>query len=350
MNRKLLKWPTIPINVVPDKRISDLAEEMLETGFQGRKLAEVVEIWCNMLRRRNATIWMGLAGAMVPAGMRKIISYLIRRRMIDVLVSTGANMYHDCFEAYGYKHYVGTHIVDDGKLRKLKVDRIYDVFADEKRFYRFDNWIEREVTTMFADGHPYSSREILKTMGQLLSKGNKEKDSIIISAHEVGLPIFAPAICDSSIGFSIMFANRRRGRRIILDQLKDVDESSKITEKSKWTGVIYIGGGLPKNFIQQTAVIASYQTRHDRSHSAAIQITTDSPQWGGLSGCTFEERQSWGKIGARARMAACYCDATIALPFVAHALSERFKKLTRNVPVFYWQNGKLDIGYEKRRL
>lgn len=225
---------------------------------------------------------MGLAGAMVPTGMRKIISYLIRRRMIDVLVSTGANMYHDCFEAFGYKHYVGTHIVDDVKLRKLRVDRIYDVFANEKRFYRFDNWIEKKVATMLADGHPYSSREVLRILGQLLSKEAKEKDSIVISAHEAGVPVFAPAICDSSIGFSIMFSNRRGGRRIIIDQLKDVDESSRITEKSKWTGVIYVGGGLPKNFIQQTAVIASYQTRHDRSHSAAIQITTDSPQWGGV--------------------------------------------------------------------
>lgn len=350
MDKKLLKWPTTPISVAPDKKIGDLTEQMLEIGFQGRKLAEVVEIWCNMLRRRRTIIWMGLAGAMVPAGMRKIISYLIRRRMIDVLVSTGANMYHDCFEAFGYKHYVGTHIVDDVKLRKLRVDRIYDVFANEKRFYRFDNWIEKKAATMLADGHPYSSREVLRILGQLLSKEAKEKDSIVISANEAGVPVFAPAICDSSIGFSIMFSNRRGGRRIIIDQLKDVDESSRITEKAKWTGVIYVGGGLPKNFIQQTAVIASYQTRHDRSHSAAIQITTDSPQWGGLSGCTFEEGQSWGKIGGRAKMAVCYCDATIALPFIAHALSERFRKLTRNVPVFDWRNGKLNIEYEKRRL
>ncbi|MGQ9513999.1 MAG: deoxyhypusine synthase [Thermoproteota archaeon] len=350
MIRHFLRCPTTPICVLPDKKISELSKEMLHIGFQGRKLAEVVEVWCSMLRRRNAVIWLGLAGAMVPAGMRKIVSYLIRRRMIDVLVSTGANMYHDFFEALGYKHYVGTHTIDDIKLRKMKIDRIYDVFADEKRFYKVDIVIEKNVTTMLADNYPYSSRQVLRILGQYLSKAARDKDSILATAYNADVPIFAPAICDSSIGFSIMFANRRRSRKIILDQLKDVEESSRITEKAKWSGVIYIGGGVPKNFIQQTAVIASYQTRHDRSHSAAIQITTDSPQWGGLSGCTFEEGQSWGKIGFRAKTAVCYCDATIALPFVSHALSERFLKLTRYIPVFNWQERNLTIEYKRMRL
>jgi len=346
----LLKWPTIPIGVAPDKRISDLAEEMLEIGFQGRKLAEATEVWCNMLRRRNAVIWMGLAGAMIPAGMRRTISYLIRRRMIDVLVSTGANIYHDCFEALGGKHYVGSHLADDVRLRKQRVDRIYDVFADEDRFYKFDLWIERTFTQVLRDNYSYSSREVLHMLGRVLSKEANEKDSILVSAYESGVPIFTPAICDSSLGFSIMFANRRRGRRIILNQLKDVEESSRLTEKAKLTGVVYIGGGLPKNFIQQTAVIASYQTRHDRSHSAAIQITTDSPQWGGLSGCTLEEGQSWGKIKAKAKKVTCYSDATIALPFISHVLSERFKRFRRDVPIFNWHDGSPDIEYRRMRL
>lgn len=350
MVKKLLTWPTIPIGVEPDKKISDLSEQMLEIGFQGRKLAEAAEVWCTMLRRRNALIWMGLAGAMVPAGMRRTISYLIRRRMIDALVSTGANLYHDCFEAFGHKHYVGSHMVDDVRLRKQRVDRIYDVYADEDRFYKLDVWIEKSFTSMLRDNYSYSSREVLQILGRALSKEADGRDSILVSAYEAGVPVFAPAICDSSLGFSIMFANRRRGKRIVLNQLKDVDESSRITEKSKWTGVIYIGGGVPKNFIQQTAVIASYQTRHERSHSAALQITTDSPQWGGLSGCTLEEGQSWGKIRAKAKKVTCYCDATIALPFISHVLSERFRRLRRDVPIFNWQDGGLDIEYRRLRL
>jgi deoxyhypusine synthase len=361
--KKILKIPTEPIDVWPDKKISELTEEMLYTGYQGRKLAETIQVWSKMLKKKKIVIWFGLAGAMVPAGMRKIISYLIRRRMVDVIVSTGANLYHDCVEALGIKHYVGTHLADDVKLRKMRIDRIYDVFASEKKFYWVDSWIERDFSRTLRDYYLHSSREILYLLGKRLNQVAKDKNSILINAYKQKVPIFCPAFGDSSIGFSVMFANRRkivqkvgdkkvilRRKRIVWDGLKDVDESSKITEKAKTTGVIYIGGGVPKNFIQQTAVIASYQTRHDKSHSFAIQISTDLPQWGGLSGCTFEEGKSWGKIGPYAKMVQCYADATIALPFVVHSLSEKFKKLKREVPIFEWRGGDLKIKYEKMKL
>jgi deoxyhypusine synthase len=361
--RRFLKLPTDPIYVSPDKKISQLTDEMLFTGFQGRKVAEAVQAWSRMLKRRNIVIWFGLAGAMVPAGMRRLISYLIERRMIDVIVSTGANLYHDLFEALGGKHFVGTHLIDDVKLRRERVDRIYDVFADEERFYETDLWIEKFFARTLRDDYPYSSREVLHLLGRLLNKHAKDKDSILVSAYRSGVPIFCPAFGDSSLGFSLMFANRRgrvtniggkkivlKKKRIIVDYLKDVDECSRITEKAKQTGVIYIGGGVPKNFIQQTAVIASYQTRHDKSHSYAIQISTDMPQWGGLSGCTFEEGQSWGKIGFRAQRVQCYADATIVLPLIVHSLSEKFRRLRRDVPVFEWRSNDLKITYERMRL
>jgi len=362
---KILAHPTEPIEVWPDKSISELTREMLAIGFQGRKLAEVIEIWARMIKRKNLVIWFGLAGAMVPAGMRKIIAYLIRRRMIDVLVTTGANMYHDFCEGMGMKHYIGTHLIDDNKLRKMKVDRIYDIYADEEKFYKYDNIISGDFSLMLKDNYPYSSREIFYLLGKFLNKYGKDKYSILASAYKSGVPVFCPAFGDSCIGFSIMFMNRRkkekivkiRGkptllkkRNIIVDALKDVHETARIREKTKYSGVIYIGGGTPKNFIQQTAVIASYQTRHDRSHNFAVQITTDLPQWGGLSGCTFEEARSWGKESKNAKTAMCHCDATIALPIVVHALSERFKKLKRNVPIFKWKNNDLVVKFEKMRL
>jgi len=350
MVNKFLKHATIPIEVWPEKKISELAKDMTMTGFQGKNLGLAVEIWARMLKKRNILIWFGLTGAMVPAGMRRIVSYLIKRRMIDVVVATGANLYHDCFEALGGKHYQGTHMIDDMKLRKNKVDRIYDVFANEHKFYEADLWIEKVFSTTLRNHYPYSSREILFQLGKMLKEHEKAKDSILVNAYENNVPIFCPALGDSSIGFSVMFANRRRDKRIIVDQIKDVNESSRITEKTRYSGVIYIGGGTPKNFIQQTAVIAGYQTRHDRSHSYAIQITTDAPHWGGLSGCTFEEAQSWGKIRKNARMVACYCDATIALPIVVHALSDRFKRLTRNVPLIDFKNGDVKLSYEKMRV
>lgn len=361
--RRFLKLPTSPIGINPDKKISQLIDEMLLIGFQGRKVAEVVQVWSRMLKKKNIVIWFGLAGAMVPAGMRRLISYLIERRMVDVVVSTGANLYHDFFEALGGKHYVGTHLVDDVKLRRERVDRIYDVFADEEKFYETDLWIEKVFARTLRDDYPYSSREILYLLGKLLSRHAKDKNSILVSAYRSCVPIFCPAFGDSSLGFSLMFANRRgrvtsidgkktilKKKRIIVDYLKDVDECSRITEKARQTGVIYIGGGVPKNFIQQTAVIASYQTRHDKSHSYAIQISTDVPQWGSLSGCTFEEGQSWGKIGSRAKRVQCYADATIVLPLVVHSLSEKFRRLRRDVPVFQWKGNDLRITYEKMRL
>ncbi len=361
--KKFLKLPTDPIEIHPDKKISQLTDEMLFTGFQGRKVAEVVQVWSRMLKKKNIVIWFGLAGAMVPAGMRRLISYLIERRMVDVIVSTGANLYHDLFEALGGKHYVGTHLIDDVKLRRERVDRIYDVFANEKNFYEADLWIEKFFARTLRDDYPYSSREILYLLGKVLNKYAKDKDSILINAYENSVPVFCPAFGDSSLGFSIMFSNRRgrvtsingkkivlKKKRIIVDYLKDVDESSKITERARQTGVIYIGGGVPKNFIQQTAVVASYQTRHNKSHSYAVQVSTDLPQWGGLSGCTFEEGQSWGKIGFRAQRVQCYSDATIVLPLVVHSLSEKFKRLSRNVPRFEWRNNDLRIAYEKTRL
>jgi len=350
MVKKFLKIPTQPIEVWPEKKISELTKEMLLTGFQGRKLAETIELWAKMLRRKNIVIWFGLAGALVPAGMRKIISYLIQRRMIDILVATGANLYHDCCEALGVKHFVGTHMIDDVKLRKRRVDRIYDVFADEKKFYKVDIIIEKEFCQLLKDNYPYSSREVLFALGKFLNKRAKDRNSIIVSAFKNKVPIFCPTLHDSCLGFSMMNANRRRKRKIIVDELKDVHETSRITEKAKHTGVIYIGGGVPKNFIQQTAVIASYQTRHERSHNFAIQITTDVPQWGGLSGCTFEEGQSWGKISGDAKKVSCYTDATIALPIISHALSEKFKKLKREIPVFEWRSNDLKIKYEKMKL
>jgi len=347
---RFLKVPTVPLEVSGKETISDLLVGMRSTAFQGRKLAEVADVWSRMLKKKDCTIWLGIAGALVPAGMRKIISYLIRRRMIDVLVSTGANLYHDCFEARGQRHYVGSALLNDVQLRKQRIDRIYDVLADEQKFYRTDTWIEREFCSYLLDNRPYSSREILHLLGKILEEKGREKESILIDAYKSHVPIFCPALADSALGFSIMFANRKRGRRIVLDNLKDVDESSRITEKARVTGVVYLGGGVPKNFIQQTAVIASYQTRHDKSHSLAAQMTMDMPVWGGLSGCTFEEAQSWGKIGRTARTATCYVDITIALPIIARALVERYKRLRRSVPMFDWDTQGLTISYERLRL
>ena len=325
---------------------------MAFTGFQGRKLGEAAELWTTMLKKREMVIWLGLAGAMVPAGMRSIVTYLIRRRLIDVLVTTGATLYHDAYETIGGRHFQGTDQIDNVMLRKQRIDRVYDVYADERKFCKLDVMIEKIFSQRLQSGKPYSSREVLYEFGKWLSELVKDRDGICVAAYESGIPVFVPSYCDSGMGFSLMFANRRRKRHIIVDHMRDVEESSRITEKSNHTSVIVVGGGVPKNFIQQTAVIASYQTRHDRTHDFAIQFTTDVPQWGGLSGSTFEEAQSWGKYNPHAKMVQCFVDATIALPIVTQALSQRFKRLRRRVPRFNWNEhgNNLSIQFQPLRL
>ncbi|MGP8329850.1 MAG: deoxyhypusine synthase [Methanosarcinaceae archaeon] len=331
--------PTNPVDV-KNRSISELIDAMLTTGFQGRKLAESVQVWHNMLKEDDLTILMGLSGAMVPAGMRKIISYMIQNRMIDCLVSTGANIFHDCHEALGMNHYVGSHLADDEKLYKHGVDRIYDVFAIENEFRNVDHLISDFAKTL--EDRAYSSREFMYVLGKEIARRGGEDDSIVVSAYNHGVPIFTPALCDSSIGIGLTIA-RRDGCIANIDQIQDVDEITQIVERSQKTGVIYVGGGVPKNFIQQTEVVASIMGINVSGHDYAIQYTTDVPHWGGLSGCTFDEAVSWGKIAPQAKKVQVFVDATIALPIVSHALHEKIRESDRLYPVFDWEG---DNGLE----
>jgi deoxyhypusine synthase len=341
---KFLRRPTVPV-AVTDKSVAELTEAMAGTGFQGRKLGESVETWAHMLKDDKLTIFMGLTGAMCPAGMRKVISYFIQSRMIDCLVSTGANMFHDVHESLGGHHYVGSHVVSDEALFKEGVDRIYDVFAVEEQFRSTDHLISHFSETLEPD-RPYSSREFMFLLGKWLYERGADHDSVVVSAYMHDVPIFVPALCDSSIGIGLMVA-RRNGHAINVDQMKDVDEITQIIESSRKTGVIYVGGGVPKNFIQQTEVIASILGLPIEGHSYAIQYTTDSPHWGGLSGCTFEEAVSWGKINAIAPKVQVFVDATIALPIVSHALAQKTRAYIkkRKAPRYGWNGGKLKMRY-----
>lgn len=333
--------PTRPVEI-GDRSVSELMDAMQYTGFQGRKLAESVKAWENMLKEESVTIFMGLSGAMVPAGMRKTITYLIENRLIDCLVSTGANVFHDCHEALGLKHYVGSHMADDEELFEHGVDRIYDVFAYEEEFRNTDHFIAEFAKKH--DGKNYSSREFIRLLGKEISeKGDKQ--SIISSAYRHNVPIFIPALCDSSIGIGLTIA-RRLGCNVNIDQIKDVDEITRMVELSGKTGVIYVGGGVPKNFIQQTEVVASIMGHDVAGHEYAIQYTTDVPHWGGLSGCTFDEAVSWGKVAKEAKKIQVFVDATIALPIVTQALHEKTKHVKRNIPSFVWDAGVAEICFE----
>lgn len=322
-----------------DRSIADLATDMSQMGFQAGQLGESLRVWQEMLDQ-DITIFLGLAGAMVPAGMQEMISYLISNRYVDCLVSTGANLFHDLCEGLGIVHYRGNACADDAYLKKCKIDRIHDVFVSEIELHKADNYISDLIKGLRTD-ISYSSRELMEMLGKDLPE-----TTILGSAARAGVPIFVPALSDSSIGIGMVIA-WREGHKVNVDQIRDVDEITQMTEKSEQTGVVFIGGGVPKNFIQQTKVIAELMGNYRRGHDYAIQYTTDIPHFGGLSGCTFSEAVSWGKVDSKAKKVQVFSDATISVPLVVHALKE-IKPVRKSVPVFEWNGSDLTIRYERR--
>jgi deoxyhypusine synthase len=338
MKHTYLKKPVQPVDLETITTVSELLSAFQHTSFQSRTLARCAEVFMHMVEDPvRPTIFLGLAGAMVPAGMKGVLSTLIRRRMVDVIVSTGANMYHDFVEAMGEHHYLGSPDADDGVLREEGIDRIYDTFADESQFRRFDHMVEQLADDMVKEGATrVSSRFFLKRLGQYVDEnGSAEgrKDSIVWNGWVYGVPIFVPALSDSSLGLALTQHHIRYVEKglnpLSIDAIRDNYEILQIKKAAPKTGVIYVGGGVPKNYIQQTAYLQDMFGIPDAGHDYGFQITTDSPQWGGLSGATFREGLSWGKEKPEGEYVICYCDATIAFPLIVKATLERCAPLKR---------------------
>ena len=330
MAKKYLEKKISHIDLTKVSKVSDLLIGFQETSYQSRTLAQCVEVYKAMLEDpERPTIFLGLAGAMVPAGMKKVISLLVQRLMLDVLVSTGANMYHDTVEALGYHHYVGRPDADDAQLYEHGIDRIYDTFGNEKEYRVVDRRVEKLADKLAElETRGISSRRFMQHLGQFIDEEAEEdkRDSIVWNCWKLGIPIFVPAICDSSLGLAVtqhrFHALEEKRQTLVLDQIADNIEIFTIKKASEKTGVIYVGGGVPKNYIQQTAYLQDMFGIPDSGHDYGFQITTDRPEWGGLSGCTFREGMSWGKERKGGRYAACYCDATIALPIIVKGVLE----------------------------
>lgn len=338
MKSKYLKEPIRPIDLEKIQTISELLSAFNWTSFQSRTLARCADIFVAMLEDpRRPTIFLGLAGAMVPAGMKGVIATMVKRNMVDIIVSTGANMYHDLVEALGEHHYLGSPDVDDRVLKEQGIDRIYDTFANESKFRMIDKMIELFANEMAKrDIGGVSSRFFLNQLGGFIDeKGRAEhkRCSIIWNCWRNSVPIFVPALNDSSLGLAltqhyVKFVEKGL-RPLMLDEIRDNYELFQIKKTAPKTGVIYVGGGVPKNYIQQTAYLQDMFGIPDAAHDYGFQITTDSPQWGGLSGATFQEGLSWGKEKSEGEYVTCYCDATIALPLIVKATLERCKGLEK---------------------
>ncbi|HYA56254.1 MAG TPA: deoxyhypusine synthase [Nitrososphaerales archaeon] len=325
MSRKEVLSKPVSTIEVGKKSISTLLDEMSQTGFQGKKLGEVARIWADMARAKGLTVFLGLTGSLSTTGQWKIVRWLVEKRYVDVIVSTGANISEDILEALGYHYYQGTWLADDEELLKLKIDRFYDVYADELQYRKLERTIYNFADTLDPK-KVYSTREFLYGFGEFLS--NKGIDSIVAAAQRAKVPIYSPGLIDSGYGVALSLLRREKGKMIRLDQTKDMEELAQIAERTKKTGVVYLGGGVPKDTIQLSTIIKSLSKggEEETPHEFAIQITADSPQWGGLSGCTLEEAISWGKISSNAKKAVLYADITLALPLVAHALNEKVSR------------------------
>lgn len=319
--KEVLSNPVATIEV-GKKSVSALLDEMSQTGFQGKKLGEAAKIWAEMSKQKDLTIFLGLTGSLSTTGQWKIIRWLVEHRYVDVVVSTGANLSEDILEALGYHYYQGTWLADDEELLRMKIDRFYDVYADEMQYRKLERTIYKFASGLEGE-KIYSTREFLHEFGGFLD--HRGIDSIVAAAYRAKVPVYSPGLIDSGYGVALSLLRREKGKMIRLDQTKDMEELAQIAERTKKTGVVYLGGGVPKDTIQLATIIKSLSRggEQETPHEYAIQITADSPQWGGLSGCTLEEAISWGKISSEGKKATLYADITLALPLVVHALNEK---------------------------
>jgi deoxyhypusine synthase len=309
--------------------VGDLADAYGDAGIGAADLHQAVDIAGDMFGDNDTTVFMGLAGAMVPAGMRDIVSELIRDGYVDVLVTTGANLTHDAIEAIGGKHHHGTEEPEPGtslrehdeSLRDEEVDRIYNVYLPQEYFAAFENHLRTEVFPTIEE--TVSIQRLTEELGRANAAVNErdavaEDPGIAAAACEHDVPIYCPAIQDSVLGLQAWMYGQTTDFR--LDATADMTDLTDRAFDADSAGAFLVGGGVPKNFVLQTMLVAP------RAYDYAVQLTMDPPQTGGLSGATLDEARSWGKLEKAARNASVYADATITLPIVVAAAREQIDR------------------------
>jgi deoxyhypusine synthase len=314
---RFLQTPIEPFAVEAGLSADQILARMERISFQGRNLATAHRIWQKMLQD-DVTIFMGMAGALSAGGLRMIVAHLILHRYVDCLVSTGANLYHDLHETRGQHHYVGSPHADDAALAEERIDRVYDTYASEEEFISNDNWIADFAATL--EARPYTTREFLHLLGGHLWK-TTNREGILTAAFRANVPIFCPAIADSSIGMGLSQARQKTAGTGHIDIIGDIVESANLVIRRPRTASVVLGGGTPKNFINQASVQAEFYSDAVGGHRYALQIVTDVPHFGGASGSSLEEAQSWGKLATDAEQVTVHADATIALPLLVTALA-----------------------------
>ncbi len=288
-----------------------------EMAFQARNLSAAAEIYDAMITDQDCAIILSLAGSLFSAGLKKVVWDLVRHNMVDAIVASGAIVVdQDFFEALGFKHYRGDPNADDEALLDLGIDRIYDTYIDERNLRDCDMVVARIADAL--PPRPYSSREFIVEMGRYLSENSRDEESVVLECYHKKVPIFVPAFSDCSAGFGLVYHQHKRGKepKVSIDSVKDFSELTAIKIAAKDTGLVIIGGGVPKNFVQDVTVAADVLGERVNMHKYAVQITVADVRDGGLSGSTLKEAHSWGKVDHGSTQMV-YSEATIAFPILA---------------------------------
>lgn len=332
------------IRLTPDMTIGELVDVFEGSGFNGRRLGEAAKLYSRMIQE-DATICLTVSGAMTPVGFGGIIQTLIERGFIDWIITTGANVYHEDHFAWGLPIKQGCPDVDDMKLYEKEIVRIRDVYI---KFYETLEAQDQVVQKMFGDfsEKPFTTAEFCNTMGKMSSRHAPHPErSFVCAAYKYDVPVYISALKDSSLALNLAI-HRLGGRVYSLDFVREVIEQAAIVYASEKSGILELGGGVPKNTAQQTGpLLDQILRRNDGGQDYIVQITDARPDTGGLSGATLQEGKSWGKVqDAHDGMVTVYADATIAFPILAlYVLSTRDK---RNPKRLY---GNLGTMYEKLR-
>ena len=330
MNKKSLLNKQIKHIDITSFDSSKIINSMRDMSFTARDTASAADILKRMVNDKDCTIMLTLAGSTSAAGCMNLYADMIKYNMIDVIVATGASIVDmDFFEALGFKHYRGTPDIDDKQLRSLYIDRIYDTFIDEEQLQNCDSTIKTIADT--CERRPYSSREFIAKMGEYLTKKAKKKNSLVELAYKHGVPIFCPAFSDSSAGFGlVMHQHENKGNYMSLDSVRDFYELTQIKMKAKTSGLFMIGGGVPKNFAQDTVVCAEVLGKEVPMHKYAVQITVADVRDGACSSSTLKEASSWGKVDTVYEQMV-YAEATSVMPLIASYIyhSKDWKKRPR---------------------
>ncbi len=289
---------------------------MEKMSFVSRETANAANIFNEMIKDNDCTIFLSLAGSSSAAGCMNVYRDLVKYNMVDAIVATGASIIDmDFFEALGFKHYQGSQFQDDAKLRKNYIDRIYDTYIDEDELQMCDKTICEIADRL--EPKSYTSREFINEIGKYLKQNSKKKESLIEIAYDNSVPIFCPAFTDSSAGFGlVMHQEKNPKKHITIDSIREFRELTEIKIQSKESGLFMIGGGVPKNFIQDTVICAELLGKDVDMHKYAVQITVADSRDGACSSSTLKEASSWGKVDTTKEQMV-FAEATSVLPLIA---------------------------------